>query len=674
MESHSSPACWALLIGINYYPDDGETSPLEGCARDVERLHQLLEGRDRMHTILFKASIGNEAGSKKPCEDERQWPTLHNVRSSISMIISQASAGDLVHIHFSGHGVRRKTKSENFGDHEAGDLALVLYDPISNVRYLQGLELACMLERMVDKGLKPVLVLDCCYSGSVLRDGRKRKDEIREAIFNAEIDRQSSSPDLPRKKLTFTASKRDAMIYRDWLLNPDGYAIMTACGPDELSRELKFGDGSKMGPLSYFLFLALQSMQRRKASISLKSIHDYVCVQFHAGLVKQTPRRYGNQNACLLSHLSIDYNPLETRVRWQGSELILEAGQIHAVAENDEYRMQAPWEDDQHSTAPIMCGVKTVNAFTSVLVPVNMDTDVSVIQTAWRAVPCTHLPNRYICVELSSQLQHDKWQEMIAASNFLKTSVGLQKLSSPLEEVHIEITDEDEYQILDESMCKVPGLPNIPIRGSSAISDTVSILDHIAKFKYIERLENRVPNPEFEQHIKIELADSKGDATYSTGNLHVKHGEIVQLRCLNLSGKPAYLSVINLTPLWEIDNILRKKYGDYKDLVPMMSNSIPHMAGSTLLKFRLTIPEALEHMSKCSDVIKVFVTSRPVSLSSLCLPALASRDKLMGPTTRSSELSLIKLLEYLSPTTRGSGNTMTDECWLTRNFVIHVSK
>ena len=131
MESHSSPACWALLIGIDYYPDDGETSPLEGCARDVERLHQHLEGRGRIHTILLKASIGNEDGSKWPCEDESQWPTLHNVRSSVSMIITQASAGDLVHIHFSGHGVRRKTKSENFGDHESGDLALVLYDPVS---------------------------------------------------------------------------------------------------------------------------------------------------------------------------------------------------------------------------------------------------------------------------------------------------------------------------------------------------------------------------------------------------------------------------------------------------------------------------------------------------------------------------------------------------------------
>ena len=670
MEGHSLPNCWALLIGINYYPDDDETSPLEGCIRDVEQLQQHLEGREKIHTILLKASIGNEDDSKKPCEDENQWPTLYNVRASVSRIISQATTGDLVHIHFSGHGVRRKTKTEDFGDHENGDLALVLYDPVSNVRYLQGLELARMLEEMVDKGLRPVLVLDCCHSGAVLRDAQDQNGKIREAVYNAEIDRQSSNPDISRKKFTYKAPKRDAKAYPNWFLNPDGYAILTACGPNEISRELTFGDGCKIGPLSYFLLLALKSMQRRNARISLKSIHDYVSVQFHAGLIKQTPRRYGNQSACLLSNADLGCDPLETRVRWQGNQLILEAGQVHAVAENDEYRIQAPWKDDDKSTTPIICGVKTVNAFSSVLEAVNVDTDISVIKTAWRAVPCTHLPNRYISVELSSQLQHDQWQDEIAASYFLKASVSV---SQPLLGVYIDIKDESEYQILDKSRCKIPGLPTIPTVSPSAISDTIKILDHVAKFKHIERIENRVPDLEFEQDIKIELADSKGYTVDSMGSLCVSHGENIELRCLNLSKKPAYLSVINLTPLWRIDNILKKKYGNYKDL-PAWEGFTQHVADTKPLKITMTIPEVLKDLSECSDVIKVFVTSKPVSLSSLHLPVLGSSDRVIEPATRSSEESLMELLDYLSPSTRGSVNKMTDECWLTRNFVIHVSK
>lgn len=671
MEGRSSPTCWALLIGVNCYPDDDETSPLEGCVRDVEQLHQHLEGRGNIHRILLKASISNEVDSKKPREDETQWPTLHNVRSSVSRILSQATTGDLVHIHFSGHGVRRKTKNEDFGDHENGDLALVLYDPISNVRYLQGLELARMLEGMVDKGLKPVLVLDCCHSGAVLRGARDQNGKIREAVYNAEIDRQSSKLDLRRKKSTFKTPERDAKPYPNWFLNPDGYAILTACGANETSREITFSDGSKSGPLSYFLLLALESMQRRNARISLKSIHDYVSVHFHAGFIKQTPRRFGNQNACLLSNVDLGCDPLETRVRWQGSELILEAGQVQAVAENDEYRMQAPWKDAEKSTTPIVCRVKTVNAFASVLEAVNVDTDISVIRTAWRAVPCTHLPNRYISVELSSQLHQDQWQNKIAASFFLKASEGV---SLPLSGVYIDIKDESEYQILDGSRCKIPGLPTIPIVSPSAISDTVNILDHVAKFKHIETIENRVPNLEFEQDIKIELADSKGHAVDNMGSLYVSHGGNVELRCLNLSKKSVYLSVINLTPLWRIDNILRKKYGDYKDLPAWEEGFTQHVADTKPLKITMTIPEVLKDLSECSDVIKVFVTSKPVSLSSLHLPVLGSSDRVTEPAARSSEQSLMKFLDYLSRSTRGPVNTVTDECWLTRNFVIHVSK
>lgn len=44
----------------------------------------------------------------------------------------------------------RKTKHEDFGDHESGDPALVLYDPSSDMRDLQGLELALILEELLD--------------------------------------------------------------------------------------------------------------------------------------------------------------------------------------------------------------------------------------------------------------------------------------------------------------------------------------------------------------------------------------------------------------------------------------------------------------------------------------------------------------------------------------------
>ena len=169
-----SPICWTLLIGINLYPDDDKTGSLEGCVRYVEGIKHHLEDDPSINIRVPKASIGNTRDSRRPPEPEDQWPTLNNIRPHISKIINKAAPGDLVHIHFSGHGVRRRTQSKDFGDHENGDLAFVLYDPISDVSFLQGLGLAERLKDMVDRALQPVVVLDFCNSGSVIREGHGR--------------------------------------------------------------------------------------------------------------------------------------------------------------------------------------------------------------------------------------------------------------------------------------------------------------------------------------------------------------------------------------------------------------------------------------------------------------------------------------------------------------------
>ena len=361
------------------------------------------------------------------------------------------------------------------------------------------------------------------------------------------------------------------------------------------------------------------------------------------------------------------------RVRCQGSELILEAGQVHAVAENDEYHVRAPWDDPQKPTKPVVCKVKTVNAFTSILDPVNADNNASRIRTAWRAVPCTRTPDRHITVKLSPRFSHDQWQKAIATFKLLKLSESSQTVSPPLSGIYINVKDASRYQIMDERMREIPGLPTILATSPSAINDTLNILDHIAKFKYIEILDNRVPNLLFEQSIKIQVKDSKGHAVDNMGGLHVSHGEKVELWCSNLSKQSVYLSVYNLRPQWQITNLLEKKYGDYKELFPAESLSTQRGANTKPLKITMTIPEVLKHLGECDDVIKIFITSRPVSLSALRLPALKFSERLAEPGTRGSKQSLMELLEYLSPATRGPQNMTTDECWLTRNFIIHVS-
>lgn len=268
----SQPIYWALLIGIDLYPDDKETQRLGGCVRDVEELQLRLDGRKNIYITVLRASNGGkddyQSSIRRPLEDEQYWPILENVHSALLKIMDKAKSGNMVHIHFSGHGTRLPTKSKEYGDSGRGDLALVLFDPKLKTRYLHGWELATILKQMVDKGLKVVLTLDCYFSGAVLRDDRHndyyhQQGKIREAVYNAEIDRQSNLLTIFREEVPRAPNKRDAIARTDWYLNPNGYAILTAYRPNEKSREIIFNNNIRRGPLSYFLLLALKSMQQR---------------------------------------------------------------------------------------------------------------------------------------------------------------------------------------------------------------------------------------------------------------------------------------------------------------------------------------------------------------------------------------------------------------------------
>ncbi len=84
---------------------------------------------------------------------------------------SRAKAGNFVYIHYSEHGTTIGSFNE-FSNGATGDLALVLLEGVTgtNLRYLEGLELANLLRNMVDKGVTVTLILDCCFSGSVMGD------------------------------------------------------------------------------------------------------------------------------------------------------------------------------------------------------------------------------------------------------------------------------------------------------------------------------------------------------------------------------------------------------------------------------------------------------------------------------------------------------------------------
>jgi hypothetical protein len=175
---------FAVLIGINFYSD----KPLRGCVRDVDMIQQYLQSTHSItqtHITKLTASTPADTDALQPPEEPSSWPTFENVTACFSRITSMSLAGDHVYIHYSGHGTRTSN----------GELALALLDEaeVGKVRYLSGLKLAEIINRMVEHGLKITLVLDCCFSGSLVR--HEDQNNVRYIDYDPGIEPENSTSD-----------------------------------------------------------------------------------------------------------------------------------------------------------------------------------------------------------------------------------------------------------------------------------------------------------------------------------------------------------------------------------------------------------------------------------------------------------------------------------------------
>jgi hypothetical protein len=132
----------ALLFGINNYP--GSANDLNGCINDINLAEQKLKG-------LFQI--------RKFKDSE---VTVANFKKQVEYAIENSVVGDMIYIHYSGHGTYVEDKN---GDEIDGyDEALYLYDGV-----LIDDDLNAILQT-VPNGVTVVLLLDSCFSGSATRD------------------------------------------------------------------------------------------------------------------------------------------------------------------------------------------------------------------------------------------------------------------------------------------------------------------------------------------------------------------------------------------------------------------------------------------------------------------------------------------------------------------------
>ena len=618
-DQHTIPAHYAILIGINAYP----SKPLESCVRDVQKIKECLEIKLSWVDIQTLTASGGDT----PLEHPESWPTCRNVTSALEKVTSQAQPGDFIYIHYSGHGTRKDPCYE-FSSQPTGDLALVLLDDKDSNRetFLLGPRLAGLLKPMVDKALVITLVLDCCFSATVYRTDDPNVRYLSYGRVGALTYPPISEHDLADGN-TYSPS-RDASMSDNWLLEPDRYTILAACGPHENAKggSETSEQGERYGALSYFLFKALSDygLGRRH-----QDIHRHLCAKFWDLCQVQNPVLYGNKDQAFFGPVDPYRNARSISIFERDRRLQLLGGQAHGLRDGDRFAL-SPFgsTSDGDAKGDFIAKITCLWPLTSELELLGTS---SSLQTGWIAEPltCSYLsdfPVR-LAPEISPQ---NEWRATLEERSL---SLGINDEQIPALQV---VLRNNTYEILDEYDRKIVNLPAMP-RDETDTSRVCDILEHLARFRMTEDINNKIPKAAFEKSLDVWIK-ANGKAFAQKEQIEVRHGSIVELVVKNVGESTLHVHVYNLGPLWQIKGLLRASY----ESIPQRNTGL-FFTGMSSKKIKMTVPPTMNGYGSCEDIIKVFVTSQPTSFDSLELPKLdelgktSVRNRISRPSNDGSE-------------------------------------
>jgi hypothetical protein len=136
----------ALLIGINQYEN---VTSLKGCGNDVFNLSGVLREFAGFDSAEVRA-VAHDRATKKRIEDRIDW------------LLSGAKAGDLLVLHFSGHGSQVRDRNQNELSDDLDEI-LCPYDMDWDGTFITD---DYLQERLrVPSGVVLEVILDTCHSG-----------------------------------------------------------------------------------------------------------------------------------------------------------------------------------------------------------------------------------------------------------------------------------------------------------------------------------------------------------------------------------------------------------------------------------------------------------------------------------------------------------------------------
>lgn len=265
----------AVLVGINRYRVPG--ADLRGCVPDVKNMSRLIQDH-----------YGFESGDITMITDYDA--TKKAMEKAITGLISGAKKGDVLLLHYSGHGSNVPDDNGDEPDHRDEILCptdLDWYDPFRDDwlrKVFDGLK----------SGVSLTFVSDSCHSGTVTRAIEPPDAEVIERYLPSpwDIANVESGRDLTGTTRGTVhkapAAKRKA---RDIVPVDIPEVLIAGCRDDQTSADAHI-DGGYAGALTYNL---VEALTEAKTPLSYRELHDQTCDKLKRGRYDQVPQLEGSE-------------------------------------------------------------------------------------------------------------------------------------------------------------------------------------------------------------------------------------------------------------------------------------------------------------------------------------------------------------------------------------------